>query len=79
MAMIDEKLVSKVVSEVLARLASQTKSAPSSKTAFGVYEKMEDACEAAHRSFEKLRELGVSARRKAIQVIRHLVVHPLRP
>ena len=74
MATIDEKLVSKVVSEVLARLASQTKAAPSSKTAFGVYEKMEDACEAAHRSFEKLQDLGVSARRKAIQVIRHLVV-----
>ena len=74
MATIDEKLVSKVVSEVLARLASQTKAAPSSKTAFGVYDKMEDACEAAHRSFEKLQDLGVSARRKAIQVIRHLVV-----
>ncbi|MEQ1852262.1 MAG: aldehyde dehydrogenase family protein [Chthoniobacteraceae bacterium] len=74
MATIDEKLVSKVVSEVLARLQTQTRSAAPSQTSFGVYEKMEDACEAAHRSFEKLRELGVSARKKAINVIRRLCV-----
>ena len=74
MANLDEKIISRVVSEVLARLASQTKAAPSSTSSFGVYEKMEDACEAAHRSFEKLRDLGVSARRKAINVIRKMVV-----
>ena len=74
MATIDERLVSKVVSEVLARLQTQTKAASSGQSSFGVYDKMEDACEAAHRSFEKLRDLGVSARRKAIQVIRKMVV-----
>src|SRR6266853_1559067 len=74
MALIDEKLVTKVVSEVLARLQTQAKVASSGQGNFGVYDKMEDACEAAHRSFEKLRDLGVSARRKAIQVIRHMVV-----
>jgi len=75
MTTIDDKLVSRVVSEVLARLQTQTKAAPSSQSSqFGVYERMEDACEAAHRSFEKLRELGVSARRKAIQVIRRMCV-----
>ena len=76
MATIDERLVSKVVSEVLARLQTQTltKGASSGPSSFGVYEDMAAACEAAHRSFEKLRELGVSARRKAIQVIRKMVV-----
>ena len=74
MATIDEKLISKVVGEVLARLTSQAKAAPSTATSYGVYEKMEDACEAAHRSFEKLRDLGVSARRKAINVIRKMCV-----
>ncbi len=74
MATIDERLVSKVVSEVLARLQTQTLVAKSGTTNFGVYENMNDAVEAAHRSFEKLRELGVSARRKAIGVIRRLCV-----
>ena len=74
MANLDEKIISRVVSEVLARLASQTKTAPSSATAFGVYDKMEDACEAAHRSYEKLRELGVTARKQAINVIRKMCV-----
>jgi aldehyde dehydrogenase len=35
---------------------------------------MEDACEAAHRSYEKLRDLGVSARKQAINVIRKMCV-----
>jgi aldehyde dehydrogenase len=75
MATIDPKLVSKVVSEVLARLQPQT--APAVKSgpgAFGVYEHMNDAAEAAHRSFEKLRDQGVSARKKAIGVIRRMCV-----
>lgn len=76
MAQIDEQLVSKVVSEVLSRLYSQP-AAPAksgSSGSFGVYESMDDAAEAAHASFEKLREQGVSARRKAIAVIRKLCV-----
>ena len=74
MATIDETLVSKVVREVLARLQTETKTAPTELSRFGVYEEMGAACEAAHRSFEKLRDLGVSARRKAIQVIRTMCV-----
>lgn len=72
MASIDQQLVSKVVSEVLARLHTQTAAAQS--TGFGVYEDMNAAADAAHRSFEKLRDLGVNARRKAIQVIRRMCV-----
>ena len=77
MATIDETLVSKVVREVLARLQTETKTAPAApaeQSRFGVYDDMGAACEAAHRSFEKLRDLGVSARRKAIQVIRKMCV-----
>jgi aldehyde dehydrogenase len=75
MLTIDERLVSKVVSEVLTRL--QTQAATTTKSgasAFGVYENMNDACDAAHRSFEQLRDLGVSARKKAIAVIRRMCV-----
>jgi aldehyde dehydrogenase len=79
MAAIDEKLVAKVVGEVLARLkTSQPKAAgspaSSGQTGFGVYEDMNAAVEAAQRSFEKLREGGMTARKKAIAVIRKLCV-----
>ena len=74
MTPIDPKLVSKVVAEVIARLQSQTAAAKSGQGAFGVYDQMNDAVEAAHRSFEKLREMGVSARKKAIGAIRRLCV-----
>ena len=74
MATIDERLVSKVVSEVIARLQTQTQAIKTNQTGFGVYEKMSDAIEAAHRSFEKLRDGGISARKKAIQVIRRMCV-----
>ncbi|MCX6972122.1 MAG: aldehyde dehydrogenase EutE [Verrucomicrobia bacterium] len=79
MAAIDEKLVAKVVGEVLARLkTSQPKSAgsaaPSGQPGFGVYEDMNAAVDAAQRSFEKLREGGMTARKKAIAVIRKLCV-----
>lgn len=79
MAAIDEKLVARVVGEVLTRLSTQTsapaapKSAPS-QTAYGVYEDMNAAVEAAQRSFEKLRAGGMTARKKAIAVIRKLCV-----
>ncbi|MFA7345637.1 MAG: aldehyde dehydrogenase family protein [Terrimicrobiaceae bacterium] len=79
MAAIDEKLVAKVVGEVLARLrnsppkpsGSATSSGPSGS---GVYEDMDAAVGAAQRSFEKLREGGMTARKKAIAVIRKLCV-----
>jgi len=74
MSTIDPQLVSRVVSEVLARLQSQTSAVKSAETKFGVYENMGGAVEAAHRSFEKLRDMGVTARKKAIGVIRRMCV-----
>lgn len=80
MAAIDEKLVARVVGEVLTRLTTQNpgptapaKAAPA-QTSYGVYEDMNDAVEAAQRSFEKLRAGGMTARKKAIAVIRKLCV-----
>jgi aldehyde dehydrogenase len=74
MAQIDETLVTRVVGEVLARLQQQVKVSASGATGFGVYDSMDDAAAAAQKSFEKLRDLGVSARRRAIAVIRRLCV-----
>ncbi len=82
MASIDEQVVSKVVSEVLKRLRNQQSatvpsvapSAPTASGSYGVYEDMNAACDAAQRSFDKLRAAGVSARKKAIAVIRRLCV-----
>lgn len=74
---IDEQIVTKVVSEVLSRLRSQPPAAssrPSPSGSLGVYDDMNAACDAAQRSFEKLRESGVSARKKAIAAIRRLCV-----
>ena len=78
MPAIDEKLVARVVGEVLTRLSTQpstsaAKASPS-QTAYGVYEDMNAAVEAAQRSFEKLRAGGMTARKKAIAVIRKLCV-----
>ncbi len=78
MPAIDEKLVARVVGEVLTRLSTQPSAsaakAPPSQTAYGVYEDMNAAVEAAQRSFEKLRAGGMTARKKAIAVIRKLCV-----
>lgn len=88
MPAIDEQVVTKVVSEVLNRLRQQQVavapapsapavpvSIPSSPSgSYGVYEDMNAACEAAQRSFDKLRAAGVSARKAAIGVIRRLCV-----
>jgi len=75
MATIDENLVIKVVGEVLARLKTQNAGPSSSgQTQFGVYEDMDIAAEAANRAFLKLREGGITARKKAIAVIRRLCV-----
>src|SRR6266853_5783957 len=74
MTAIDDRLVSRVVSEVLARLQTQTRAVSSGQSSFGVYDRMEDACEAAQRSYLKLKELGIDARRKAINVIRRMCV-----
>lgn len=68
----DEQIVSRVVKEVLARLEKQTAAATTGQTGLGVYDKMEDAVAAAHASFEKLRDAGVEARKKALGVIRRM-------
>ncbi|HVU35427.1 MAG TPA: aldehyde dehydrogenase family protein [Opitutaceae bacterium] len=65
-----QQLISRVVSEVLSRLQAQQAVATTGQTGFGVYERMEDAVAAAQRSYLKLREDGVSARKKAIAAIR---------
>jgi aldehyde dehydrogenase len=70
----NEQLISRVVAEVLTRLQEQSASAATGKTGFGVYDAMPDAVAAAHASFLKLKESGVSARKKAIAVIRKLCV-----
>ena len=76
MAAIDEKLVAKVVGEVLARLNTRPAghSSAGGTTSFGVYDDMNTAIAAAKASFEKLREGGMTARKKAIAVIRQLCV-----
>lgn len=75
MAVVDEQVVAKVVGEVLSRLRSPQPSSPASPLgAHGVYEDMDAACNAARHSFDKLRAAGVTARKQAIGVIRHLCV-----
>lgn len=74
MASIDEKLVAKVVGEVLQRLKTQSAPTSSSSTGFGVYDDMNAAVDAAQRSFLKLKAGGMTARKKAIAVIRKLCV-----
>jgi len=83
MTQIDEKLVSQVVGEVLARLkqggapaagGAAPTGGPGGGGGHGIYSDMGEACDAAQRSFEKLRAAGVSARKKAIAVIRRMCV-----
>lgn len=77
MATIDEKLVSRVVSEVLTRLQARNGAAPAASagaTQYGVYEKMEDAIAAAQRSYLQLHKLSIAGRKKAIDEIRRLCV-----
>jgi len=69
-----QQIISRVVAEVLTRLQTQQSAVSSGKTGFGVYEKMEDAIAAAHKSFLKLREDGVTSRKKAIAAIRRMCV-----
>jgi aldehyde dehydrogenase len=72
--MTQQELITRVVQEVIAKLQVQQSAIATGQTGFGVYDKMEDAIEAAHRSFEKLREGGLTARKKALAVIRRLCV-----
>lgn len=68
----DDKLVAKVVEQVMSRLQKQMTAVTSGQTNFGVYDKMQDAVEAAHDSFLKLREGGIASRKRAIGVLRRL-------
>ncbi len=69
-----EQIISRVLAEVLSRLQTQQSAVKSGQTGFGVYDKMEDAVAAAQKSFLKLREDGVTARKKAIGAIRRACV-----
>jgi len=69
-----EQIISRVLAEVLSRLQTQQTAVKSGQTGFGVYDKMEDAVAAAQKSFLKLREDGVTARKKAIGAIRRACV-----
>ena len=78
--MIDKNLVSSVVAEVLLQLREKgvnptgmptgACSAVPAQTQFGVYDNMEDAIDAAQRSYKMLCQKGVAARRKAVACIR---------
>lgn len=71
--MVDQQqLIARVVSEVLTRLQQQQAVVKNGESSFGVYEKMEDAIAAAQKSYLKLREDGVTARKKAIGAIRRM-------
>lgn len=70
----DEQLIKQVVGEVLDKLQKQSRPVASGQTAFGVYDNMNQAVEAAHDSYLKLQAAGTSARKKAIDVIRKLCV-----
>ncbi len=71
--MVDQQqLISRVVSEVLSRLQQQQSVVTKGESSFGVYERMEDAIAAAQKSYTKLREDGVSARKKAIAAVRRM-------
>lgn len=70
----DEKLVSRIVADVVRRLQTQQAAVATAQTGFGVYDKVEDAIVAADRSYHKLREGGISARKRALAAIRRLCV-----
>lgn len=70
----DSQLIARVVAEVMAKLNVQQQAVATGASSFGVYERMEDAIAAARASFEKLRDGGTTARKKALAVIRRLCV-----
>ncbi|MDR1303966.1 MAG: aldehyde dehydrogenase family protein, partial [Verrucomicrobiales bacterium] len=68
----NDQLIFRVVSEVLARLQETRQAARATGSGFGVYDRMEDAIDAAAKAFAQLREKGVGARKAAIACIRKL-------
>ena len=68
----NEQLISRVVSEVMARLQETKQSAGATGRGFGVYDDMNVAIDAASKAFMQLRDKGVSARKAAINCIRRL-------
>jgi aldehyde dehydrogenase len=85
---IDEALIRDVVAEVLGRLgpAKNGSGAPPAKTechcpkpsapaaggAFGVFQEADQACEAAAAAFVKLRQGGMAARQKVVQIVKSM-------
>lgn len=83
----DEKVIRTVVEEVLARLSAPASaeasrepgSAPApkpkaraSEARHGVYEKAEEACEAAHQAYLRLKPLGLAGRAKAVEIVKRI-------
>lgn len=68
----NEKLIAQVVSEVMSRLQQTQAVVTSGQSGFGVYDRMEDAVDAAHESFLQLQKGGIGARKAALKAIRRL-------
>src|SRR5690606_24558380 len=77
-----DSLVQDIVREVLGKLASQQGGGAASgpailmpqSTGHGIFDDPGEACEAAHGAYVALREKGVAARAKAIEIMKTLVV-----
>ena len=81
---VNEALIRDVIQDVLGRLGGEAPAAPaagedkgscgcSGKSGgkdFGVFQNANDACDAAAKAFLQLREQGVEARRKIIEIVK---------
>jgi len=81
---VNETLIRDVIQDVLGRLGGEAPAVPaaskdkgscgcggkSSGKDFGVFENANDACDAAAKAFIQLREQGVEARRKIIEIVK---------
>jgi len=71
----NEQAIRTVVQEVLAQLGRKPLSAPVAKTGFGdwgVFKTVDEAADAANDAFEKLRNVSLEVRGKAVQCVRDL-------
>ena len=86
---VNEALIRDVIQDVLGRLGGETPAAPtanddkgscgcSGKSGgkdFGVFQNANDACDAAAKAFLQLREQGVEARRKIIEIVKGCLLY----
>jgi len=90
---INENLVREIVKEVLAKMgrAPQAEAAPApsprapaprekvARGRFGVFQDVDEACAAAKASFLKLKEQGVAARVKVIEIVKRMSTENAEP